>query len=136
MPNGFYGGQDDWDALEAPLLRIDPLLVSFSAERHMKLSRNYHNWPERSLEWHQGPVRKLIQIFLESENYRTYTLWVSASEDRGGKRYWKHNSLKKAVEFKEIEADLGHLLNEARSQLNGWSSDELGFATTLGVHNA
>lgn len=88
------------------------------------------------MEWYQGSIRKLIQIFLESEKYPTYTLWVCASEDRDGRRYWKHKTLKKAVEFKEIEENLGHLLIEAKSHLNSWSSDELGFATTLGVHNA
>ena len=136
LPNGFYGRPDDWDALEAPLLRIDPLFVSFSEAWHMKLSKNYHNWPERSMEWYQGSIRKLIQIFLESEKCPTYTLWVCASEDRDGRRYWKHKTLKKAVEFKEIEENLAHLLIEAKSHLNSWSSDELGFATTLGVHNA
>jgi len=88
------------------------------------------------MEWYQRSIRKLIQIFLESEKHPTYTLWACASEDRDGRRYWKHKTLKKAVEFKEIEASLGHLLNEAKSDLNAWSSEELGFATTLGVHNA
>lgn len=88
------------------------------------------------MEWYQGSIRKLIQIFLENEKYHTYTLWICASEDRDGKRYWKHKTLKKAVEFKEIEVNLGHLLEEAKSHLAAWSSDGLGLAPTLGVRNA
>ena len=136
MPNGFHGAQHEWDALEAPLLRIDQRLIRFATQRSLKLSRNYHNWPERSLEWYQGSVRKLIQIFLDSDVSSTYTLWICASEDRAGERYWKQGNLKKAARFEEIEESLEQLLDEAKAQLDTWSSEELGFVTKLGVRNA
>ncbi len=133
MANGFHGAQEEWKLLEAPLLRIDSQLEKFSADRELKLSKNYHNWPERSLEWYRGSVRNLIQIFVESSEIRTYTLWICASEDREDKRYWKQRNLMKAARFEQIEQDLGRLLDEAKFELDAWSPDEFGFATKLGA---
>jgi hypothetical protein len=83
------------------------------------------------LAWARGSIGNLIQVFLESDEKSTYTVWICASEDREHERYWKQRNLKKAVPFKEIEENLESLLDEAKSQLDGWSSSELEFAAKL-----
>jgi len=125
MPNGFHGTDQEWSRLEAPLLRLDPVL-----ERHLSLSRNYHNWPERSLTW-GVPIRRLIQVYLEDAGDLTWNVWLCASEDRGANRYWKRTFLKHAVPIEEIERAFPDLLEEARVQLEAWSSEEFEFATKI-----
>jgi len=125
MPNGFYGPKEDWKKLEAPLLRIDDRLTAFAHANCLREIRNYHNWPERSLVWDMAQVRKLIQVFLESETSETFTFWICASADRGAQRLWKHKTLKKAVPLEEIENNLGALLQEAKEILDGWGEHEL-----------
>ena len=82
MPNGFHGERSDWDKMEAPLLRIDNMLEAFSRANGMRVRRNYHNWPERSLMWNTMDIEKLIQLFLRDEKKLEFTLWICAYEDR------------------------------------------------------
>ena len=117
--------------MEAPLLKIDALLVSFAAQHGLTSRANYHNWPERSLAWSAGSIQKLIQIYLEDERGLTFNLWISASEDRGPERFWKQQFLKKAVPMEEMEKGLPELLSSAKMVLDTWSSSDLEFATTL-----
>jgi hypothetical protein len=125
MPNGFQGSTHDWDRMEAPLLKIDPMLASFANLHHLTKSANYHKWPERSLVWSSDGVRKLIQIYLEDEKSLTLNLWISASEDRGSERFWKQQFLRKAVPLQELERDLSQLLSNAKETLDAWSGRDL-----------
>jgi|SRR5579862_720316 len=128
MPNGFHGSDEEWKKFETPLLRIDDRLTSFAHQNGLSLTRNYHNWPERSLVWYAADIRKLMQIFLESDKAMTFTFWICASADRGAKRLWKQESLKKAVQFEEIEKKLEALLVEGRKILDSWSEHDLALA--------
>jgi hypothetical protein len=130
MPNGFYGTDEAWIRLEAPLVRLDPLLEGFALDHGFSVSRNYHNWPERSLEW-GAPIRRLIQIYLHDDEALTWNMWLCASEDRGPNRYWKQEFLKRAASIEEVEGAWPNLLEEARLCLESWSSDQLEFATKL-----
>lgn len=96
MPNGHYGTEEEWKRLEAPLREIDAALELFARRHNTALSRNYHNWPERSLRWGADPER-LIQIYLENEQRLTWNLWLCASQDRDGQRFWRQQSLRHNV---------------------------------------
>ena len=124
MPNGFFGPQDEWKRMEAPLLEIDEVLTVFGKRHEMRLSKNYHDWPERSLVW-GGDVRCLIQIYLENEKMMTWNVWLCASQDRATGRYWKNQFLRRAVQFQEIRSNLEQLLEEARSIVTSWSERNL-----------
>jgi hypothetical protein len=63
----------------------------------------------------------------------TYSFWICASEDRGGKRFWRREILKEAVPVGEIAGELPGLLERGRSLLETWTSETLEFATTLGA---
>ena len=111
--------------MEAPLLSIDDRLESFAQSHGLEVSRNYHNWPERSLKWNVSAVGKLIQIFLHEERDLTFTVWICASADRGKKRFWKQKRLREAVAIEEIAPDLQAILTEAKRTLDGWSETDL-----------
>ena len=131
MPNGFQGSSHDWDRMEAPLLKIDPILASFATLHHLSRSATYHSWPERSLSWSSEGIRKLIQIYFQDVKGLTLNLWISASEDRGAERFWKQQFLRKAVPLQELERDLSQLLSNAKEKLDAWSGSDLELATTL-----
>jgi len=57
--------------MEAPLVKANPVLQEFAAVHRLKLSKNYHNEPERSLTWDTG-IRRLIQLYLQDP--KTLTL--------------------------------------------------------------
>jgi len=130
MPNGFHESREAWDRIEAPLRPLDPALEAFARQHDMSLGRNYHNWPERSLRWGK-PVSRLIQIYLEDEDQLTWNVWLCASEDRSSGRYWRREFLRKAVPIQEISGDLTTLLEQARRTVEGWSAQDLEFATKL-----
>jgi hypothetical protein len=125
MPNGFYGPKNEWDRMEAPLLRIDQVLEVFASVHGLQFSRNYHDWPERSLVWETSSIRKLIQIFLSNEKELTFTVWICASEDRDRQRFWKQKSLKVGVAIEDIVSTLEDLLTEAKDILDSWNTTDL-----------
>lgn len=134
MPNGFDGPKDDWNRMEAPLVKLDSVLDSFADIHLLSKSVNYHNWPERSLVWSSDGVHKLIQIYSEDEKDLTLTVWICASEDRGTQRYWRQQFIKKALSLYELEQNLPDVLSSAKQALDSWSSSDLEIATTLNGH--
>jgi hypothetical protein len=131
MPNGFQGSAKEWERLEAPLRSLDDALTDYAKLHGLALSRNYHNWPERSLRWGTA-IKRLIQIFLADEKRLTFNLWLCASEDRGSERYWKQRLLREAVPIEEIDGDLNLLLDSGRIEVDGWSSNELQLGGPIG----
>lgn len=130
MPNGFQGSKEEWERIQSFLLEIDELLLDFAKVNGMELSKNYHNWPERSITWGED-IRRLIQIYLDDEKIMTFNFWICASQDRGQKRYWKNTFLKKGVHFFEIKDNLLHLLEEGHRILESWFEKDLEFATKI-----
>lgn len=130
MPNGYHGSAAGWERLEGPLREADTALAAFGERHGIAISRNYHNWPERSLRWGSNP-EKLIQIFLANEEQLTWSIWLCASEDRGRQRFWKRSFLRQGVSMSELLGEVDSLLEEGHRIVSSWTSDQLEFATTL-----
>jgi hypothetical protein len=125
MPNGgFYGTKEEWERIEAPLVRLDTRLELFAASSGMSLDKNYHNWPERSLE-HNGRIKRLIQIYLADEKRMVFNLWLCASQDKGLKRFWKNEFIIKEQPIDEISENLELLLAKAKERLDSWKESDL-----------
>jgi len=129
---GWYGTQEEWARLEAPLLGVDPIVARFALDHGLGLSKNHKDWPERSIRWGLDPIC-LIQLFLADEHRLTWNLWIAAFQDRNSGRYWKRALL---VESKPMDAFVGKLpalLEEARETLLLWSQrpEEFEFAVSL-----
>ncbi len=45
--------------MEAAFLQADPVLEKFAKNHAINLSKNYHNWPERSLRWSRGKLKPI-----------------------------------------------------------------------------
>src|SRR2546430_16910392 len=94
MPNGHHhGSEEEWNRLEAPFREIDPAVQAFARRHGLRLTTDYHDWPERSLRW-GGDIERLIQIYLHDEQRLTWNLWLCASQDRGRERFWKTQFLR------------------------------------------
>jgi len=119
MPNGYHGTPEGWEHLERPLKRLDSVLDEFASRHQLVLTRNERNWPDRSFHWGDRPAI-LIQVFLESETGPSYTMWVSASDDRSRAEYWKHRTLIKATSIDVLERQLPELLEAAYVVATEW----------------
>ena len=95
-----------------PLKRLDGVLEEFAERRGLTLVKNERNWPDRTFRWGSRPS-KLIQIFLEAEAEPSYTVWVSAYDDRSRTEYWEHKTLLKAAASEALTEKLPELLTDA-----------------------
>ena len=119
MPNGYHGTAQGWERLERPLRRLDAILDEFAGRHRLALTRNERNWPDRCLRWGDRPAI-LIQLFLESETAPSYTMWVSAWDDRSRAEYWEHKTLIKSASIDELERQWPELLEAAYAIANQW----------------
>jgi len=129
-PNGYAGSKAEWVRIERPLIEVDSIIGAFATEHGLSCSANYHDWPERSLIWGNG-VRRLIQIYLESEDQLTFRVWLCASQDRGLKRFWKQENLRTGLGPEQLKAELPTLLAQAYEKVNSWQESLLEFATEM-----
>ena len=124
MPNGFHGPTEEWQRMEGPLRTIDDLLDAF-AERHgMTVTRNDHNWPERSLRWGEAPHRS-IHISLADEQNLLFGVGICAWEDRSKGRFWKTRTLIESRSLEELRPQLNELLEKAKNEVERWRSRDL-----------
>ena len=131
MANGGYWKSDhEWRRVEAPLLEVDSILCDFADEFALQVTKNHKGWPERSFVWGDS-VRRLIQLYLMDEKRLTFNLWICASQDRGGKRFWKHGTPIKGQPIVEFKDELPALLREGRRALESWGEADLEFGTDL-----
>jgi len=129
---GWYETQAEWERLEAPLLRVDPLIADFAVERSVRLTKNNKDWPERSLKWGEQPSC-LIQLYLAEQEALTWNLWLCCSEDREGERFWRKDFLVQERRMDEFAANLPALLAQGFARVNRWADapEQLEFATKL-----
>jgi|SRR5690606_27364962 len=129
---GWYGTKEEWVRLESPLVEIDPILYSFAAEFGLAITKNHKDWPERSIEW-GSDIRRLIQLYLADEKQLTFNLWLCASQDRNGSRYWKKEFAVKEQTVTSFKDSLPTLLRNSRSLLESWGENDLEFVTKVGA---
>ncbi len=129
---GWYGTRDEWDRLEAPLSKLDLVILRFAESFGMKVSKNHKDWPERSIEW-GGPVRCFIQIYLADQEQALWNFWICCSEDRDKERFWKKTFLVERRPISALADRLPQLLGDGRNLLNEWSQhpENFEFAATV-----
>lgn len=121
--------KNEWVRIEAPLLEFDEFLKNFAKLHKMKLTKNYHEWPERSLEWNKNNIRRLIQLWIENDENISFNFWICASQDRLGKRYWKNKYLKEKASFFDIKSSIDELLKKGFEILESWDRNDLELVT-------
>ncbi len=118
---GWYGTKEEWQHIEAPIKSLDPELEHFAALHSLSISRNYKDWPDRSIIW-GSDVRCLVQLYLDDAETLGINLWICASQDRGHDRYWKQEFLCKGASIADIAPRLPGFLDTAKAKLDYRSS--------------
>ena len=126
MPNGGYEGTlEDWEKIEAPLVEIDPLLAQFAAERKLEVVKNYHNWPQRYLNWVSRDINRSIQIVAADVGELRFHIGITAWVDKNGHRYGIDALLRRYEPWQQIRDDLDKLLEEGFTMSESWSEKDL-----------
>jgi hypothetical protein len=121
MPNGFQGSVDEWRRMEAPYIRIDPILTRFAARHALELHKNYRD-ADRSLGWNNGVSRTIWIASIENDGASgTYQVSIVAHHDRGSKRHMKHGIVADGVGIDKLD----ETLERARRILASWSESDL-----------
>jgi hypothetical protein len=110
--------------MESPLRKLDASLDAFATCHQMKLTKNYKEWPERSLCWGEEMERQ-IQVLLGDEEGLRFNVWIAAWQDREDGRYWKRASLANVLSIEEIQMRLDEILENGREALDSWSEEDL-----------
>lgn len=131
MHGEFNGTDKEWARIEAPLLKVDPILATFAQLNSMCLSKNLRDWPERSLCWGSN-IHYLIQLYLVDPQALTFNLWLCASQDQKLSRYWKKEFLIEEKKIEEFSDRLPELLSDAATKMNSWDEQQLEFVTKIG----
>ena len=126
MPNGFHGPKEEWQRMEAPYLRIDPILAAF-AERHgHELFKNYRD-TDRSIRFNDSLSRAIWIAAMEKYGASgTYQVSIVAHQDRNV-RYIKSARVGGPVGVD----DLDRVLERASALLLSWSEKDLEPASDL-----
>lgn len=126
MPNGGYDGSiEDFHKIEAPLIEIDPLLAQFAAARRLELVKNYHNWPQRRLDWVSRGLNRNIHIVGIDAAKLTFHFAVTAWVDKDDQRYAIHAMLKQDEPWDRIRDQFSRLLEESFEMAESWSEEAL-----------
>ena len=120
MPNGFHGPVDEWRKLEAPYVRIDPILTSFATRHGLELNRNYRD-ADRSLRWNDALSRAIWIGATDKYGERgTYMVSVLAHQDRP-ERWIKGEVVAQSATIDELPQTLEH----AHGIVTSWSANDL-----------
>jgi hypothetical protein len=121
MPNGFQGSVDEWGRMEAPYIRIDPILAAFATRHALELHKNYRD-ADRSFRWDNGVSRSIWIASMEKDGASgTYQVSIGAHRDRGSQRHVKHGIVADGVGIDELD----DTLERARRILASWSESDL-----------
>lgn len=119
---GWYGTNEEWSRAEAPLKLLDEGFYRFAEAYDLALTKNFKDWPGRSVRWQANDVSCLVQLYLEGIESLGVNLWICASQDRGNKRFWRQEFVFKDVQAESKVDSLPALLHFARSKLETWSA--------------
>jgi hypothetical protein len=76
MPNGYQIKKEEWDRMEKPLLAIDSEFERFAKLHALEVTKNYHNWPSRTLNWNKNNAERKLQIYLNDQKTLTFNVCI------------------------------------------------------------
>ena len=124
MPNGFEGKTKVWEKMDDPLIELEIKIIEFGNEKKLKYTKNYHNWPTRSLTWGLF-IKRRISISAAKDSESKYNFTITAWRDTFKKRYIKYEYIKKDVDIVEIKIELPALLERSKKILDTWKKEDL-----------
>lgn len=126
MSRAFDGTDEEWEALEAPFLDIDPELNIYALANGLDLLKNDSGQPDRTLEWYRDRMERRVRFVAKRGAPRRYALEVGASRKEDGVRLEVLRTVLDDAPFDELGPGLRGLLAEAVDRANELTRDELG----------
>lgn len=126
MPRAFDGTDEDWQALEAPFLDIDPELNIYALANGLDLLKNTTDRPDRTLEWYRDRMERRVRIVADGGTPPHYSVQVGASGKEQGATVEALATLLEGASFDDLRSRLRGLLAEAIDRANDLTRDQLG----------
>lgn len=129
---GWYGTEEEWKRIEAPLRALDPAITQFAEKYGLIVTKNHKGNPERSISWGTW-VDCLIQVYLVDQQKPTFNVWICASQDRDKRRYWKRETLAANATSLDLQDSLLELFERGKRTVDLWCTqpDTFEFATEV-----
>ncbi len=132
MPNGMHiCDKQRFMLLESGLLNIDSTLSDFASKHRMKLLKNWHAWPRRSLVsgfW----IKRQIEIVAcddlgpgRGAEEVHYLVGISAWQDKRSGRKHVASIVRDRIAAPVLRADIEGILDEAHEGVMKWSAADL-----------
>jgi hypothetical protein len=122
MANGYYG--DNWDEIEEMVKPLDEELERFASDKKLSFIKSERSPGYRAFRW-ETDIGRLIEIFLESEEHRTWRLGITAYEDRKDGRYWKTETIYMPGSISTLHKNLDDLLEASWMTVSNWKTEDL-----------
>lgn len=119
VSNETDNARKDWQPAVAPFRELDPVLEEFAIAHGLQIEGIDSDRSSRTFR-REGPVGRLIQIHLDSDNDGRWYVWISAFEDKQRGRHWKGRNLKGPTSVSELRPDVIELLDEAWAEISNW----------------
>ena len=120
MPNGFHGPKEEWERMEAPYRRIDPVIDAFARRHGLQVVRNYRD-ADRSLRFNDDLSRALWVNATDKYGIKeTYEVSIIAHQDRET-RYLKAARVGDPVGIDDLE----RVLERATTIVRSWTANDL-----------
>ena len=126
MSRAFDGTDEEWQALEAPFLDIDPELNIYALANGLDLLKNTTGRPDRTLEWYRDRMERRVRIVADGGSPARYSVQVGASRKEEGVPMEVLATLLGAASFDDLRSRLRGLLAEAVDRANELTTDQLG----------
>jgi hypothetical protein len=126
MPNGFHGPKDEWQRMEAPYVRIDPILTAFAQRHGRAVVRNYRD-ADRGIRFNDALSRAIwIGAMDKYGTSGMYQVSIIAHQDRPV-RYIKAARVGDPVAVD----DLDRMLERATTLVLSWTEGDLELPSDL-----
>lgn len=126
MSRAFDGTEEEWEALEAPFLDIDPELNIYALANGLDLLKNSSGRPDRTLEWYRDRMERRVRIVARAGPPPRYAVQVGASRKEDGVPLEVLRTLLDGASFDDLKNGLRGLLAEAVDRANDLTRDQLG----------
>jgi hypothetical protein len=130
MPGSFTGTDEEWQALEAPFLQIDPKLNIYALANGLDLLKNRSGRPDRALEWYSDGMERRATIVAEGGTPPRFAVHATASRKFDGDGPVAERRVGDDLELEQVRADFIVVFEEAMSEANRIPRDDVGGGTS------
>lgn len=125
MSRAFDGTEEEWQALEAPFLDIDPELNIYALANGLDLLKNDSGRPDRTLEWYRDRMERRVRLVSAGVSPPRCSIQVGASRKEDGVRLEVLRTVLDDAPFDDLRSGLRGMISEAIDRANELTRDDL-----------